>query len=132
MEFVPENRFKGCVVIPHNSFEFPKPKPQPMIIYKGQKTSFGIQLVVDNEWRYSLQNDEEMLVQIRDSEDNVVIQKEYNSEAVDSEDKIITVTINAEDTSNIPSGVYYLAAFVDGYTLFPAQKIEIRKVVDLK
>ena len=99
-----------------------------LVIYIGHKVSLGIQLVVDAVWRYSLQSDEQITVQLRKPDDTVALQKVYTSEDVDAEDKIVNVTLDGEDT-NLPAGKYFLVAFADDYVLFPPQPVIFRKVV---
>lgn len=106
----------------------PKIEPKPLIIYKGHKISIGIQLVVDSVWRYKLQNDEQLTVQLRTADDEIRLEKIYTSADVDNEDKIVNVTLTGTDT-DLPEGDYYLAAFVDDYLIFDAKPVKIRKVV---
>ena len=106
----------------------PKNKPKPLIIYKGHKISIGIQLVVDGDWRYKLQNDEQLTVQLRTHTDTVALEKVYTVADVDDEDKIVNVTLTGSDT-DLAEGEYYLAAFVDDYLIFEPEPVEIRKVV---
>ena len=106
----------------------PKLEPKPLIIYKGHKISIGIQLVVDAVWRYSLQSDEQLTVQLRKPDDTVALQKVFTSADVDAEDKIINVTLDGNDT-DLTEGKYFLAAFVDDYLVFEPEPVEIRKVV---
>ena len=106
----------------------PKIKPKPLIIYKGHKISIGIQLVVDGDWRYKLQNDEQLTVQLRTPTDTVALEKVYTVADVDDEDKIVNVTLTGSDT-DLAEGEYYLAAFVDDYLIFEPKPVEIRKVV---
>ena len=108
------------------------PRPDPfadaLVIYSGHKISIGIQLVVDAVWRYKLQDDEQLVVQLRKPDNSVALEKVYTSADVDDEDKIINVTLNGEDT-NLPDGPYFLCAFVDDYVIFDAKPVVIRKVV---
>lgn len=108
------------------------PRPDPfkgaLVIYAGHKISIGIQLVVDAVWRYKLQDDEQLTVQLRKPDDTVVLEKVFTSADVDDEDKIVNVTLTGEDT-NLPDGKYYLCAFVDDYVIFDASPVVIRKVV---
>ena len=108
----------------------PKPdtKPKPLIVYKGHKISIGIQLVVDAVWRYKLQDNEQLTVQLRTVEDSVALTKVYTSADVDDDDKIVNVTLSSEDT-NLPEGDYYLAAFIDNFLIFEPVPVSIRKVV---
>lgn len=106
----------------------PKIEPKPLIIYKGHKISIGIQLVVDAVWRYKLQNNEQLTVQLRAPDDSVKLEKVYTSADVDDEDKIVDVTLTGIDT-DLPEGDYYLVAFVDDYLIFDAKPVKIRKVV---
>ena len=106
----------------------PKIEPKPLIIYKGYKISIGIQLVVDSVWRYKLQNDEQLTVQLRTPADTVALEKVYTVADVDDEDKIVNVTLTGSDT-DLAEGAYYLVAFVDDYLVFTAKPVEIRKVV---
>ena len=104
------------------------PKPHPLVVYSGHHISVGIQLVVDRVWRYALQSDEQLTVQLRKPDDTVVLEKVFTSADVDDEDKIVNVTLDGEDT-NLPDGKYYLCAFVDDYVIFDAKPVVIRKVV---
>ena len=106
----------------------PKIEPKPLIIYKGHKISIGIQLVVDAVWRYKLQNDEQLTVQLRTPTDTIILEKVYTAADVDEEDKIVNVTLTGDDT-NLTEGKYNLVAFVDNYVVFKAKPVEIRKVV---
>lgn len=99
-----------------------------LVIYIGHKLSLGIQLVVDGVWRYSLDDNEQITVQLRKHDDTVALEKVYTQQDVDSEDKIVNVTLSSEDT-NLPAGKYYLVAFADDYVLFPPQPVILRKVV---
>lgn len=99
-----------------------------LVIYIGHKLSLGIQLVVDGVWRYSLDDNEQITVQLRKPDDTVALEKVYTQQDVDAEDKIVNVTLSSEDT-NLPAGKYYLVAFADDYVLFPPQPVIIRKVV---
>lgn len=105
-----------------------KPKEKALIIYAGHKISIGIQLVVDGVWRYKLQNNEQLTVQLRTPEDVVTVEKVYTVADVDDEDKIVNVTFDGSDT-DLPDGKYYLVAFVDDYVIFNPELVEIRKVV---
>lgn len=109
------------------------PKEHPpidhsIIVYAGHKISIGIQLIVDKVWRYSLRSDEQLTVQLRKPDDSIVLEKIFTSSDVDTEDKIVNVTLSGEDT-NLPDGKYYLCAFVDDYVIFDAKPVKIRKVV---
>ena len=108
------------------------PRPDPfkgaLVIYSGHKISIGIQLVVDAVWRYKLQSNEQLTVQLRKPDDSVVLEKIFTSADVDDEDKIVNVTLDGEDT-NLPDGKYYLVAFADDYLIFEPQPVIIRKVV---
>lgn len=99
-----------------------------LVIYIGHKLSLGIQLVVDGAWRYSLDDNEQITVQLRKPDDTVALEKVYTSQDVDSEDKIVNVTLSSSDT-NLPAGMYFLVAFADDYVLFPPQPVILRKVV---
>ena len=99
-----------------------------LVIYAGHKISIGIQLVVDAVWRYKLQSNEQLTVQLRKPDDSVVLEKIFTSADVDDEDKIVNVTLDGEDT-NLPDGKYYLVAFADDYLIFEPQPVIIRKVV---
>ena len=99
-----------------------------LVIYIGHKVSLGIQLVVDGVWRYSLDDNEQITVQLRKPDDTVALEKVYTQQDVDSEDKIVNVTLDSEDTS-LPAGKYFLVAFADDYVLFPPQPVIFRKVV---
>lgn len=102
--------------------------PKPLIIYRGHKISIGIQLVVDGVWRYSLQDGEQLTVQLRTPADAVILEKMYTAADVDEEDKIVNVTLTGSDT-DLAEGSYYLVALVDDYLIFTAKPVEIRKVV---
>lgn len=108
------------------------PKPDPfagaLVIYAGHKISIGIQLVVDAVWRYSLQSNEQLTVQLRKPDDSVALEKVFTSADVDAEDKIVNVTLTGEDT-NLPDGKYYLVALSDDYIIFEPHPVVIRKVV---
>lgn len=106
----------------------PKKKEDTLTIYAGHKISLGMQLTVDKIWRYTLQNDEQLTVQLRQPDDTVVLSKSYTAEDVDAEDKIINVTLNGDDT-NLPEGRYYLVGLVDDYVVFEPKPVDIRKVV---
>lgn len=106
----------------------PKIESNPLVIYRGHKISIGIQLVVDAVWRYKLQNDEQLTVQLRKPDDTVALEKVFTSADVDAEDKIINVTLDGNDT-DLTEGKYFLAAFVDDYLVFEPKPVEIRKVV---
>lgn len=99
-----------------------------LIIYAGHKISTGIQLIVDKVWRYKLQNNEQLTVQLRALDDAVKISKVYTAADVDDIDGIVTVTFDGNDT-NLPEGDYYLVATVDDYVVFPPVPVKIRKVV---
>ena len=110
------------------------PKPDPfagaLVIYAGHKISIGIQLVVDAVWRYKLQSNEQLTVQLRAPDDTVKLQKVFTSADVDEEDKIVNVTLDGEDP-NMPDGKYFLVAFVNDYVIFDAKPVIIRKVVSM-
>ena len=101
-----------------------------LTIYAGHKISIGIQLVVDEIWRYKLDNNEQLTVQLRAPDDTVKLQKVYTSADVDDEDKIVNVTLDGTDT-DLPDGKYFLVAFVDDYVVFDPQPVTIRKVVSI-
>ena len=104
------------------------PKPQPLVIYAGHKISIGIQLIVDEVWRYKLEDNEQLTVQLRTPADSVALSKVYTSADVDDEDKIVNVTLEGTET-DLPDGEYFLVAFVDDYVVFEPKSVEIRKVV---
>ena len=108
----------------------PQKKEDALTVYAGHKISIGIQLIVDEVWRYKLQNGEQLTVQLRKPDDSVVLEKVFTSEDVDDEDKIVNVTLDGEDT-NLPDGKYFLCAFVDDYVIFSAKPVVIRKVVSI-
>ena len=108
----------------------PQKKDDGLIVYAGHKISIGIQLVVDAVWRYKLQSNEQLTVQLRSPADEVILEKVYSSADVDEEDKIVNITLDGEDT-NLPEGKYFLVAFVDDYIVFDAQPVIIRKVVSM-
>lgn len=104
------------------------PFKDALIVYAGHKVSVGIQLIVDEVWRYSLQNNEELTVQLRTPDDTVKLEKVFTAADVDSEDKIVNVTFNSTDTT-LPDGKYYLVGIVDDYIIFEPKPVIIRKVV---
>ena len=106
----------------------PAKKDESLVIYSGHKISIGIQLVVDDVWRYKLDQDEQLVVQLRKPDDTVALEKVFTSADVDDEDKIVNVTLSGDDTS-LPDGKYYLVAFVGGYVVVDAKPVTIRKVV---
>lgn len=106
------------------------PKKEPLVIYAGHKISIGIQLIVDEYWRYKMQSNEQLTVQLRTPDDVVKLEKVYTSADVDEEDRIVNVTLDGEDT-DLPNGSYFLVAFVDDYLIFDAKPVEIRKVVSI-
>ena len=106
----------------------PKKKENTLTIYAGHDISIGVQLVVDEVWRYTLQSTEQLTIQLRRPDDSVVFTKVYTAADVDSEDKIITVTLDGEDT-DLPEGRYYLAGLVNNYVVFKPIPVDIRKVV---
>lgn len=106
----------------------PAKKDESLVIYSGHKISIGIQLVVDDVWRYKLDQDEQLVVQLRKPDDTVALEKVFTSADVDDEDKIVNVTLSGDDT-NLPDGKYYLVAFVGGYVVVDAKPVTIRKVV---
>lgn len=108
--------------------EKPDPFKDALVVYAGHKISIGIQLVVDAVWRYKMQSNEQLTVQLRTPDDVVKLEKVYTSADVDEEDKIVNVTFDGDDT-NLPDGKYYLCAFVDDYLIFDAKPVIIRKVV---
>ena len=105
-----------------------KEPPKGLLIYAGHKISIGIQLVVDGEWRYKLQETDQLTVQLRTPADAVALSKVYTSADVDNVDKIVNVTFDGTET-NLPDGDYFLVAFVDDYVIFKPQPVEVRKVV---
>ena len=104
------------------------PKPRPLMIYARHKISIGILLVVDGVWRYALQQDEQLTVQLRKPDDTVALEKVFTSADVDPDDKIVNVTLTGEDT-NLPDGEYFLTAFADDYLVIVPQPVLVRKVV---
>lgn len=104
--------------------------PKPPTFYARHKVSIGIQLVVDQVWRYVLQSAEQLTVQIRKPDDTVVLEKVFTSSDVDPDDKIINVTFSS-DEMDIADGLYFLCAFVDDYVVINAHPITVRKVVSL-
>lgn len=106
----------------------PKKEPKGVLVYAGHRISLGIQLVVDGNWRYKLQNDEQLTVQLRTPADDVVLSKVYTAADVDPEDKIVNITFDGAET-NIPDGDYFLVAFVDDFVVFKPQPVRVRKVV---
>lgn len=108
----------------------PQKQEDVLIIYSGHKISIGIQLIVDEVWRYKLDNNEDLTVQLRKPDDTVALEKVYTSADVDDEDKIVNVTLDGEDT-NLPDGKYFLVALVDDYIVFEPKPVQIRKVVSV-
>ena len=106
----------------------PEKNDKALLIYAGHKISIGIQLIVDSVWRYKLQDNEQLTVQLRALDDSVKVSKAYTVADVDDEDKIVNVTFDGVDT-NLPDGDYYLVAFVDDYVVFQPAPVKIRKVV---
>lgn len=106
----------------------PKKQDDALVIFAGHKISLGIQLVVDEVWRYKLQSGETLTVQLRKPDDTVELEKVYTSSDVDDEDKIVNVTLSGEDT-NISPGKYFIVAFVNDYVIFEPRPVTIRKVV---
>ena len=106
----------------------PQKRDDVLEVFAGHKVSIGIQLVVDEVWRYKLDNNEELTVQLRKTDDTVVLEKVYTAADVDDEDKIVNVTLDGYDT-DLPAGKYFLVAFVDDYIVFEPKPVQIRKVV---
>ena len=59
-----------------------------MKIYTGKSAVFGIQLVIDQVWRYVMTATDLLTVKIADSYGNV-ISTELTNEAVDDKDKMV-------------------------------------------
>lgn len=101
-----------------------------LTVYRGQKIAIGIQLTVDKEWRYSLQSNEKLTVQIRTDRNEVVLEKVYTADDVDPDDKIITARFDEKETQEFNVGDFYITAFVDGYMIFTPKKIKVKDVIE--
>ncbi len=98
-----------------------------MIIYKGKQAVCGIQLTIDRVWRYIMTDTDKLTVKITDCAGHSVI-NEYNSSAVDSEDKMITADFSAEQTSNLISGLGKLVVFLNDLVVVQPQRVMIKEV----
>ena len=67
-------------------------------------------------------------MQLRTPDDTVKLEKVFTAADVDSEDKIVNVTLNSTDTT-LPDGRYFLVGLVDDYIIFEPKPVIIRKVV---
>ena len=99
-----------------------------MIIYKGKKAVCGIQLTIDRVWRYAMTDQDLLTVRITDDE-HWTITKTYNSDDVDSIDKMITVELSAEDTSQLSLGRGIITAYMNELCVLPPKTIYIKEAL---
>lgn len=105
-------------------------KSKEMIIYRGQKVSFGVLLTVDKNWKYELQADETLTVEIRNVDNEAVITKKFTKSDVDKKDKIISVTLSEEETKTLEKGRNYICLSVNGYIAMKPRPVIVKDVVD--
>lgn len=105
-------------------------KSKEMIIYRGQKASFGVLLTVDENWKYELQVDETLTVEIRNVDNEAVITKNFTKADVDNKDKIVSVTLSEEETKTLEKGRNYICLSVNGYIAMKPRLIVVKDVID--
>lgn len=99
-----------------------------MIIYKGKRAVCGIQLTIDRVWRYAMSDQDLLTVRITDDE-HWTITKTYTSADIDSIDKMITVELSAEDTSQLSLGRGIIAAYMNELCVLPPTEIYIKEAL---
>lgn len=99
-----------------------------MIIYKGKKAVCGIQLTIDNVWRYAMQNTDSLKVRITDGEKHVV-EKTYTHEDVDPDDKMIQVDLDESETASLAAGNAILTAYMNDMNVISPQNILIKEAL---
>lgn len=96
-----------------------------MKIYTGKSAVFGIQLVIDQVWRYVMTATDLLTVKIADSYGNV-ISTELTKEAVDDKDKMVTVVLTPAQTAQLQPGHGQLMAYLNDLVVVQPQKITIK------
>ena len=99
-----------------------------MIIYKGKKAVCGIQLTIDRVWRYVMSDQDLLTVRITDDEHHTVT-KTYTSNDVDSIDKMITVKLSPEDTSQLSFGRGIITAYMNELAVLTPHEIYIKEAL---
>lgn len=99
-----------------------------MIIYKGKKAVCGIQLTIDRVWRYVMTDQDLLTVRITDDERHTVT-KTFMNEDVDSIDKMITVELSPEDTSQLSLGRGVITAYMNELCVLPPKTIYIKEAL---
>lgn len=99
-----------------------------MKIYTGKSAVFGIQLVIDQVWRYVMTATDVLTVKAADEYGNV-ISKELTAEDVDSIDKMVTVRFTANQTSQLMPGRGKLMAYLNDIVVVQPQKITIKGAI---
>lgn len=99
-----------------------------MIIYKGKKAVCGIQLTIDRVWRYVMTDQDLLTVRITDDEHNTIT-KTYTNADVDSIDKMITVELSPEDTSQLSLGRGVITAYMNELAVLTPHEIYIKEAL---
>lgn len=99
-----------------------------MIILKGKRAVCGIQLTIDRAWRYVMQDQDLLTVRITDDERHTIT-KTYTSDDVDDIDKMITVELSPEDTSQLSLGRGIITAYMNELGVLPPQEIMIKEAL---
>ena len=96
-----------------------------MNIYVGKDAVCGIQLVIDQVWRYVMTATDVLTVKASDEYGNVITQ-ELTAEDVDDIDKMVTVRFSANQTAQLMPGRGKLMAYLNDLTVVQPQKILIK------
>ena len=97
-----------------------------MIIYKGKRAVFGVQLTIDRVWRYAMTSEDSFQVKVMDDEHQSIV-KNFTSADVDEIDKQITVELTPEETSALSLGRGTLRGYLNDLLVIPPTEIYIKE-----
>jgi hypothetical protein len=101
-------------------------------IFRGYNAILSILLTVKIRkgiWKYVLNTDEKLIVEIRNRHNEVQITKEYSKADVNPQSKRINVEFSAAETEKLKTEKHYITAYLNGYVVLNPQEIKIKDVV---
>lgn len=99
-----------------------------MKIYIGKDAVCGIQLTIDKVWRYVLSDNDIVTVRITDSEGHT-LEKTYTKADIDSDTKMIKVSLTAEETALFHTGHAKITAYMNGLCVLPFKYIYVKEAL---
>lgn len=102
-------------------------------IFRGYNAILSILLTVKIEkgiWKYVLNTDEKLIVEIRNRHNEVQITKEYSKADVNPQSKRINVEFSAAETEKLKAEKHYITAYLNEYVVLKPQEIAVKEMVE--